>query len=70
MSDLKIREEKIKAERRQTSWRDFVKEIGSWSTLLFYKQNNLISKHPPVGRIQQLISYDAFSAQRESFTNH
>ncbi|MBU0626268.1 hypothetical protein KKH82_02320, partial [Patescibacteria group bacterium] len=30
MSDLKKREDKIKAKRMQTPWRDFVKEIGSW----------------------------------------
>jgi hypothetical protein len=37
MKDLKTWEEKIKEKRKKTDFRDFVKEICSWSILNLYK---------------------------------
>ena len=45
MQDLKIWEEKIKAKRKQTDFREFVKEIASWQPLTFYNINWKISRY-------------------------
>jgi hypothetical protein len=40
MNDIKMRQEKIKARRKKTSWRDFLMEIGSYYNLSLYKSND------------------------------
>ncbi|MEI6774383.1 MAG: hypothetical protein WCL18_06450 [bacterium] len=46
MSDIKIREEKIKEKRKQTPRAEYIKEIASRYNLTFYKNNGLISRFP------------------------
>ncbi len=43
---LKQRQEKIQDKRKHTPWREFVKEIGSWYPLVFYKNSWNISRYP------------------------
>lgn len=50
MQDIKIREEKMKEKRKQTPFRDFVKEIGARSPLHLYMYNGLISRYPSNNR--------------------
>jgi len=38
MSTLQQREKKIEDKRKQTPWREFVKEIGSWYSLVLSKR--------------------------------
>jgi len=45
--NLQQRQEKIQAKRKQTSWRDFLREIVSRYPLNMYKNNGLISVFPP-----------------------
>jgi len=52
MSDIKIREEKMKAKRMQTPFRDFVKEICSRYGLLFNKERGQFTNHAPVPRMK------------------
>lgn len=47
MSNLQIWEEKIKAKRMKTPFRDFVREIMSYYTINLYKKDGLISAFPP-----------------------
>jgi len=39
MTDLKKWEDKIKEKRKQTDFREFVKDICSWYNLVLYKNN-------------------------------
>jgi len=50
--DLKYFQEKIKAVKKQNSLKDFIKEIGAWTTFSFQKNSGLISKFPKTERIK------------------
>ena len=52
MSDIKIREEKMKAKRMQTPFRDFVKEMCSRYGFLFTKEKGQFTNHAPAGRMK------------------
>jgi len=60
MKNLQLRQEKIELKRRNTSWRDFIKEIGSWQPINLYKVNNLISRYPSTSRTWEVIHSDIF----------
>jgi hypothetical protein len=51
---LKHRQEKIQAKRKNTPWREFVMEICSWYNLSLYSNNNHISRYPSVSRNKNL----------------
>jgi hypothetical protein len=60
MSDIKIREDKIKAKRMQTPRRDFLKEITSRLSLLYYKNSGLISRYPETDRVKGVMPFKKF----------
>ncbi len=64
MSNLQSRQEKIQAKRKQTSWRDFVMDICSWWPIVFYKNNNIVSKFPPTNR-SSIIPHLQFDSNRD-----
>jgi hypothetical protein len=68
MSDIKIREDKIKEKRKQTPFREYIKEIASWSPLVFHKNNGLISKYPPVQRLGKVIPSKEHQELRDNFS--
>jgi hypothetical protein len=37
MQSIKVWEDKMKEKRKNTPWREFLKEIASWRPLTFYK---------------------------------
>jgi len=39
MTNLKYWQEKIKQRRKQTSFRDFMREIASWQPFIFHKNS-------------------------------
>jgi hypothetical protein len=63
MQDLKIWEEKIKEKRKNTEFRDFVKEIASWLPLSFYKEGAMISRYPIKKRIKKIIDSKKFEKE-------
>ena len=67
MPDLKQREEKMQEKRKQTPFREYVKEIASWTPLVFHKNNGLISKYPPVERSGKIIPNKEYQVQRDAF---
>lgn len=67
MHSLKKRDEKIKMKRGQTSFRDFLREIASWITLSFYKNNGFISVYPKSDRVE-VCSIKEFQENRDSLT--
>lgn len=55
MSNLQYWEEKIKNKRKQTEFRDFIKEVASWFNVMFYKNNGLVSRYPETDRVRHLL---------------
>jgi hypothetical protein len=39
MTNIKHWQDKIKEKRKKTNFRDFLKEIVSWSPIVFYRNN-------------------------------
>jgi hypothetical protein len=62
MSDIHQRELKMQERRKQTSFRDFVKEITSRCVFNLYKNHDLVSKFPVSPKIQNILSHNAFNA--------
>jgi len=65
MPDLKIRQDKIKAARSQTPFREFVKEIGTWFSLVLHKKDGMISKYPDTPRVKKIIPYKEFHERED-----
>ena len=68
--DLKYRESKMVEHRKTTTFRDYLKEITSWSPIVFYKNNWLISVYPETNRIKWVQSFSEFASQREDVVNY
>lgn len=69
MQDIKQREEKIKAKRKQTERRTFVREIGSRFGTYLGKKDGIISRYPDTDRIGKVITPKAFEETRGELTN-
>lgn len=63
MSNLQQRQEKIQAKRKQTSFRDFLREIASRRPLLFYKTQWWVSRYPASDRTGGIIPFKQFEKQ-------
>ncbi len=68
MQSLKVWEDKMKEKRKNTPWREFLKEIASWRPLTFYKNGWLTSRYPSSNRIN-ISSNDDYNKDYDSFTN-
>jgi malate synthase len=51
MTNLEQRNQKLQEKRKNTPWREFVKEIGSRLPIFLYKNNKMISRYPATERI-------------------
>ncbi len=69
MQDIKQREAKMQEARKNTPWRDFIKEIGSRCSLVFYKNHWFISRYPNSDRIGKVISQKDFEDTRDILCN-
>ena len=67
--NLKQRQDIIKDKRKQTSFRDYLKEIVSLRTLWFYKNNWLPSIYHDTDRIKWVISHKEFEETRDDLIN-
>lgn len=63
MKTLKQWQEKIQAKRKQTTFRDFIKEIASWQPVVFHKSHWLVSRFPQTDRMLEVISYSDYYSQ-------
>lgn len=66
MPSLKKREDKIKEKRKQTKFRDFVKEIVSWYPFILHKRDGLITRFPKTNRVKNIISTRLYEENREN----
>lgn len=67
---LQYFQEKIKAVKKQNSLKDFIKEIGVWTTFSFQKNSGLISKFPKTERIKWVVSAKDFQNIRDELTKN
>ena len=70
MSDIKIRQEKMQEKRKQTPFREFLKEIASLRALWFYRNRGHTSVYPDTDRIKWVVSHAEFEAKRDELTKH
>lgn len=52
--DIHYYEKLIQEKRKKTPWREFVREMASWTTLNFYKRDGMACRYPPTNRITHL----------------
>ena len=69
MNNLKYRQKKIQEKRKKTPWRDFVKEIASWVSLSFYKQDGVLTRYPKE-RITNITSAQEFDEGRDAMLQY
>ena len=68
-NNLKKWQQKIQDKRKQTPWRDFVKEIASWYSLSFYRWNSgIMTRFPQTDRAQS-INKDKYEYNTKQETN-
>ncbi len=63
---LKERQEKMAKKIKKDNFRTYLKTVVSWSPLMFYKNNWLISIFPEVWRISDIQDFESFSSQRDT----
>ena len=66
--NLSYRQQKIQEKRKQTPFRDFVMEMGSWVSLNFYRNYSRISRYPMTDRIGALSESEQFYQQANHIT--
>jgi len=67
MSNLKYWQNKIKEKRKDTDFRDFLKEIASWVPLNLHKKSWWLSRYPDTERIKNVVSEKEFYEQNDTF---
>ena len=68
MTDLKIRENKIKLKMKEVSRRDFIKYCTSLQPLVLHKNNGQISRYPETDRIGWIQKMKEFEEERADLT--
>jgi len=63
MNKLTNWQKKIEEKRKQTPWREFVKQIASRQPNVFYKVNGLVSRFPESDRIGNVVKYSQYYEQ-------
>jgi len=56
MSNLSYRESLIQKKRKQTPFREFIRDIASWTPLSFYKFDGVVSKFSKTERIHSVLN--------------
>ncbi len=69
MQNLNYYKEKIKEKRKQTKFRDFLKEIPSWLPLTFHRNDWLISRYPVTER-SKVMDYEKFEKYRDDLIKY
>ncbi len=70
MTTIQPRVEKIKNKRKQTLFRDFLKEIVSRQPIVFYKTDGVVSRFPKTDRIKSVVKYQDFEKVNEDIFAH
>jgi len=70
MQDFKHRQKKIQEKRKNTPFRDYVKEIVSWFPMVFHKTQWHMSRYPDTDRIGTLSSNHEFEKIRDTMLEY
>ena len=70
MQNLKHWQEKIQEKRKQTSFRDFIKDIASWQPIVFHKSSWMVSRFPSTDRMPEVVGYSDYYDQGWSEYTH
>jgi len=65
MTNIKQRVDQIKNKRKQTSFRDFLKQIVSRQPIVFYKTDGVVSRFPKTDRIKSVVKCSNFDKINE-----
>lgn len=65
-NNLDTWKQKIREKRKNTPFRQYLKEIASWKPFSFYKNAWMVSRYPPEGRIKNIISIKEFALIRDN----
>jgi hypothetical protein len=65
MQDLTYRQQKIQEKRKQTSFRDFVREICSWYPLNIYNIEGMLTRYPNTERKGNIVNDKYVSMNNE-----
>ena len=68
--DLKYWQEKIRDKRKQTNFRDFVREIACWYPIVLNKKDGSLSRYPETNRSPLTVSIKEFSKNIDSNLNY
>lgn len=66
MSNIENWQKKLQQSRKQTPYREFVKEIASWKPFWFYRNSGLISRYPETGRVKNIVSPKQYLEMRDN----
>ncbi len=66
MSNISYYEKLIQEKRKTTPFRDFVREIWSWSSVHYYKSSGNVSVFPDTDRIWWVVDIEEFSRLRDN----
>ncbi len=66
MKDLKYYEKIIQKRRKQTDFRDFLKEIASWFPIMLVKNQGMISTFPDTPRSGNVVSKEEYFEKHEN----
>jgi len=71
MEKLKYFQDIIKEKRKQTSFRDYLKEIVSFRTMNMYNNSGFVSIYPPnIHRLWKIVSHREFDETRDSISKY
>lgn len=65
MTTIQLRVDQIKTKRKQTPFRDFLKQIVSRQPIVFYKTDGVVSRFPKTERIKSVVKYGDFDKINE-----
>ena len=65
MTDLQYRKKKMQDKRKQTTWREFVRDIASWRPMTFSRIDSRTSRYPQTDRIDNLIASMEYEQLRD-----
>ena len=56
MKNLQYRQQKIQTKRKQTTWKEFVRDVCSWFPLVLNREHGEVSRYPKTNRIWWISS--------------
>ncbi len=65
-NNLDTWKQKIREKRKNTPFRQYLKEVASWKPFSFYKNSGMITRYAPEGRVKNIVSIKKFTEIRDN----